>query len=115
MFCARIGGRPAPADARRLRAARASWRRRLQPFGSDGCPANAATPADGLSRIIGRPKYFKGYVRFLNCDASGIAELMLQKRDDPALFKQLDRERGPLVYRWRREGNRALNGERIGP
>jgi hypothetical protein len=75
--------------------------------------ANAATPEEGLSRIIGRPKYFKGYVRFLNCDATGIAELMLQKRDDPALFKQLDRERGPLVYRWRREGNRALNGEHL--
>ena len=52
-------------------------------------------------------------MRFLNCDATGIAELMLQKRDDPALFKQLDRERGPLVYRWRREGNRALNGEHL--
>ena len=73
--------------------------------------AGAATPSDGLSHIIGRPKYFKGYVRFLNCDATGAAELMLQKRDDPALFKQLDRERGPLLYRWRREGNRALSGE----
>jgi hypothetical protein len=73
--------------------------------------ANVTTPADGLSRIIGRPKYFKGYVRFLNCDATGAAELRLQKRDDPALFKQLDRERGPLLYRWRREGTRALSGE----
>jgi hypothetical protein len=75
--------------------------------------ANAAVPSDGLSRIIGRAKYFKGYLRFLNCDASGTAELMLQKRDDPALFKQLERERGPLLYRWRREGNRALNGEHL--
>jgi len=76
---------------------------------------DSATSSDGLSRIIGRPKYFKGYLRFLNCDATGTAELMLQKRDDPALFKQLDRERGALLYRWRREGDRALSGERLGP
>ncbi|MGA3007927.1 MAG: small ribosomal subunit Rsm22 family protein [Opitutaceae bacterium] len=71
-------------------------------------------PAEGLSRIIGRPKYFKGYVRFLNCDATGIADLMLQKRDDPALFKQLDRERGPLLYRWRRGEKRVVGGESLG-
>jgi hypothetical protein len=73
--------------------------------------ASATQPAEGLSRVIGRPNYFKGFVRLLNCDAAGIADLMLQKRDDPALFKQLDREAGPLLYRWRREGDRAQSGE----
>jgi SAM-dependent methyltransferase len=71
---------------------------------------DAASPA-GLSRIIGRPEHFKPYVRVLNCDATGLAELTLLKRTDPALYKQLDRNREPLVYRWRREGNSILGVE----
>jgi hypothetical protein len=75
----------------------------------------AARPAVGptteLSRVIGRPELFKPYARLLNCDASGIAELTLQKRDDLALYKELDRTKAPLVYRWRRDGNRLLGGE----
>ena len=70
-----------------------------------------ATGPAGLSRIIGRPEHFKPYVRLLNCDATGLAELTLLKRTDPALYKQLDRTREPLVYRWRREGTSILGVE----
>jgi hypothetical protein len=38
----------------------------------------------------------------------------LQKRDDLALYKELDRTKEPLVYRWRRDGARLLGGERLG-
>ena len=73
-----------------------------------------ATPArENLSRIIGRPEHFKPYARVLNCDAIGLAELELPKRADPALFKQLDRTKAPLVYEWRRDGNKILGGELI--
>jgi hypothetical protein len=64
-----------------------------------------------LSRIIGRPEHFKPYARLLNCDASGLHELELLKRTDPALFKQLERTKAPLVYRWRRDGKKILAGE----
>jgi hypothetical protein len=64
-----------------------------------------------LSRVIGRPEHFKPYVRLLNCDATGLHELELLKRTDPALFKQLDRTKAPLVYRWRRDENKILAGE----
>ena len=82
----------------------------------------AARPAVGpttlsttnLSRVIGRPELFKPYARLLNCDATGVAELTLQKRDDLALYKELDRTKAPLVYRWRRDGNRLLGGELLG-
>jgi hypothetical protein len=47
-----------------------------------------------LSRVIGRPELFKPYARLLNCDATGVAELTLQKRDDLALYKELDRTKG---------------------
>ena len=74
----------------------------------------AALPAD-LSRVIGRVEHFKPYARWLNCDATGLAEVELPKRADPALFKQLERTRAPLVYRWRREGHKILGGEPLAP
>ena len=75
----------------------------------DRAPRTVTPP--GLARVIGRPDHFKPYARVLNCDASGLAELTLLKRADPALYKQLDRTKEPLVYRWRREGNSILGVE----
>jgi SAM-dependent methyltransferase len=69
-------------------------------------------PAD-FSRVIGRVEHFKPYARLLNCDATGLAELELPKRADPALFKELERTKAPLVYRWRREGSKILGGEAL--
>ncbi|MDP3071448.1 MAG: small ribosomal subunit Rsm22 family protein [Opitutaceae bacterium] len=69
-----------------------------------------ASTAGVLSRVIGRPEHFKPYARLLNCDATGLAELELPKRADPALFKELDRTKAPLVYRWQREGEKILGG-----
>jgi hypothetical protein len=60
---------------------------------------------------VGRVEHFKPYARLLNCDAEGLIELELPKRNDPALFKQLDRTKAPLVYRWRREGGKIIGGE----
>ncbi len=75
-----------------------------------------AAPADtGLARVIGRVEHFKPYARLLSCDASGLAELELPKRADPALFKQLDRTRAPLVYRWQRDGHKLLGGTPLEP
>jgi hypothetical protein len=64
-----------------------------------------------LSRVIGRVEHFKPYARFYNCDATGLSELELPKRADPALFKQLERTKAPLVYRWRRDGDKIVGGE----
>lgn len=64
-----------------------------------------------LSRVIGRVEHFKPYARLFNCDATGLTELKLPKRADPALYKQLERTKLPLVYRWRRDGNKILSGE----
>ena len=77
----------------------------------DRSPAAAISP--GWSRVIGRPEHFKPYVRFLNCDAAGLADLTLPKRSDPALYKQLDRTKEPLVYRWTREGDKVIGGKPI--
>ncbi|MEI8089552.1 MAG: small ribosomal subunit Rsm22 family protein [Opitutaceae bacterium] len=73
-------------------------------------PYDPPSPAN-LSRIIGRPEHFKPYARFLNCDSNGLKELELLKRSDPALYKQLDRAKGPLLYRWNREADKIHGGE----
>jgi len=61
----------------------------------------------GLSRVIGRPEYFKPYARFLNCDGDGLAELTVLKRDNAALCKELERTKRPLVFRLSRDGTRV--------
>jgi hypothetical protein len=64
----------------------------------------------GLSRVIGRPEHFKPYARLLNCDASGLAELLVMKRDNRALCKELEKSKRPLVYKWTRDGAKILEG-----
>jgi hypothetical protein len=71
------------------------------------------TATEGLSRVIGRPEHFKAYARVLNCDANGLAELQLPKRTDPALYKQLERTKAPLVYRWQCDDGRILSGATV--
>ena len=74
-----------------------------------------AAPPPGLSRVIGRVETFKPYARLLNCDADGLAMLELPKRADPALFKQLDRSKAPLGYRWRHADGKIQGGEALAP
>jgi hypothetical protein len=74
-----------------------------------------APDESGVSRIIGRPEHFKPYVRLLNCDASGLAELTAMRRGNPDLCKELERTRGPLVYRWTRDGNTITSGSALKP
>jgi hypothetical protein len=66
-----------------------------------------------LGRVIGRPEHFKPYARLLNCDATGLAELELPKRADPALFKQLERTKSPLVYHWQHDGKKITSGHAL--
>lgn len=54
----------------------------------------------GLSRIIGAPRLYKGYAKVFNCDAGGVAELMLQKRDAPELFKALKQGEATGLRHW---------------
>jgi hypothetical protein len=60
----------------------------------------------GLSRIIGRPREATGRMEVLGCDAEGVRELLLQKRDAPALFKALQKGRAAAVQRWSLDGRR---------
>lgn len=52
------------------------------------------------SRLIGRPRQFKGYTRLLSCDQAGLRELELQKRDDKQLWKILKKNPTNTLFRW---------------
>jgi hypothetical protein len=65
----------------------------------------------GVSRILGEPRVYKGYAKIFNCSAAGVEELTLQRRVDRELFKSLQRARGPLLYRWTREGEHITAAE----
>ena len=65
---------------------------------------------DGASRIIGVPRESKGYCRILTCQRDGVADLMLQKRDAPELFRAVLREPEQPVYRWSLGAGRIVDG-----
>lgn len=71
--------------------------------------------AMGASRILGRAEHFKGYANLLNCDVEGVQELQLQKRADPAFFKELKRSSSVPIYRWTRDSKRIVGVEKIRP
>ena len=67
----------------------------------------------GCSRILGEPREFKGHEKVLSCQADGVTELMLQKRDAPDLYRTVRKAEGPAVYRWEREGGKIVGGEKL--
>ncbi|MFI5358114.1 MAG: small ribosomal subunit Rsm22 family protein [Opitutales bacterium] len=84
---------------------------RSLPYSFLALDRTAAPLGAGWARIIGRPEHFKPYARFLNCDATGLTELTLPKRSQPALYKELERTKAPLVYRWTRTAAQISGGK----
>ncbi len=73
------------------------------------------TPSQSsASRLIGRPRQFKGYTRLLSCDQAGLRDLELQKRDDKQLWKTIKKGNGSL-YRWKEvdDASRLKGGEQL--
>ncbi len=62
----------------------------------------------GMSRIIGEPRQYKGYCKILSCQFAGVEELMLQKRDDPELFRAIKKHDASAIQKWKREEGRIL-------
>jgi ribosomal protein RSM22 (predicted rRNA methylase) len=77
--------------------------------------AREAETAPGWSRLIGEPREAKGYARVLSCQAEGVAEFVLQKRDAPELFKAARKGQLRPIYRWQMEGGKIVGGEPLAP
>jgi ribosomal protein RSM22 (predicted rRNA methylase) len=65
----------------------------------------------GYSRIVGEPRHYKGYAKLYNCDAGGVTDLMLQKRDAPVLFKALKHAQETGLQKWSHENGRITSVE----
>lgn len=61
----------------------------------------------GWSRVIGTPRVYKGFAKLFSCEANGVRDLTLQKRDAPAVFKRLRDEEPVLLVKC------AVTGERV--
>lgn len=61
----------------------------------------------GLSRVIGAPRVYKGFAKLFSCQADGVRDLTLQKRDAPAVFRRLRHEEPVLLAKLRVAGDRV--------
>jgi hypothetical protein len=60
---------------------------------------------EGLSRIIGEPRFYKGFARIFSCQEAGVRELRLQKRSAPELFRAMKDGTADPIHRWSLRGN----------
>ncbi len=72
----------------------------------------ATEPGEVSHRLIGKPRQYKAFQKLLFCGAEGVRDWVLQKRDAPALFKEMKKAPGSL-YRLRTEGDKVREGERL--
>ena len=71
-----------------------------------------ATPEPESSRVMGVPRYYKGFSKILSCQSDGVRELTLQKRDAPDLLKAMKKDPGSL-YQWDRDGDKIRGGLKV--
>jgi hypothetical protein len=68
---------------------------------------------DGWSHLVGEPRVYKGFARVLSCQADGVRELELQKRDAPGVFKAMKSGEPELIYAWTVAGDRIAAVESL--
>jgi hypothetical protein len=75
---------------------------------------DGASFAPGFSRVIGDVREAKGYCKVLSCQAEGVSEFMLQKRDAPELHRELRKGHEAPIFRWSIEDGKIKSGEALG-
>ena len=65
----------------------------------------------GFSKVIGRPRKATGYCKVLSCEAEGVREFVLQKRDAPELHRAFHKGTADSTCRWTIENDRITGGE----
>jgi len=64
------------------------------------------SPDDGVVRVLGRPRINKADLRVLACNAEGVTEHSIFKRDDPETFRAAKKDRFASLQRWTRSEDR---------
>jgi SAM-dependent methyltransferase len=75
-------------------------------------PVPGLLPA-GWSRIIGEPRFYKGYAKILSCQCDGPRELRLQKRTQPQLFRATKDRTAGVIHCWRTDGDDIVSAETL--
>lgn len=100
-------------DLRRLPYSYLVLERKTEPGQAPPVEAGCLSVA-GCSRVLGAPRLYKGYAKVLSCQADGVRDLMLQKRDAPEVFKRMKAGKHAGVYRWERAGDRIQRATALG-
>jgi len=77
-------------------------------------PSSTSLPTDA-SRVIGRPRVHKAHTDLLSCDRTGLNELKLFRRTNPALTKQFEKKPPIPLYHWQRDGEKITATETLFP
>lgn len=56
----------------------------------------------GKSRLLGRPRQYKGYTRVYSCDENGHNDYELWKREDKALWRAIKKNKSGTLFEWTR-------------
>ena len=67
------------------------------------------------ARLLGSPRFYKGYAKLFCCQGLGVGEVVFQKRTDPALFKRLERQKTGTQFRIQMDGSKAVGLQEIQP
>jgi hypothetical protein len=67
----------------------------------------------GCSRVIGQARIYKGFAKIQSCQADGVRDLELQKRDCPEVFKAFAHGTASPVYRWTMDGRWIRQAENV--
>jgi len=65
----------------------------------------------GWSRVVGAARVYKGFAKLFSCQADGVRDLTLQKRDAPEVFKRLKDEEPVLLVRCEVAGEKLATVE----
>lgn len=78
--------------------------------------ATRETPAScyaEASRVIGHSRDYKGYSKILSCQAEGVSEFTLQKRDAPEVLKEIRAGDALGLYRFTTAGGKITQASRV--
>jgi len=75
----------------------------------DQRPAPPLPP--GAMRLIGRPRLTKPYAHILGCDAVGVREAAVARRDQPETYQRLRKGRHGTALTWECEGEKVVRLE----
>ena len=56
-------------------------------------------PDEGWTRVIGRPRVYKGYAKVLDCSREDVTDIGVQERDHKELFRGFKKDRCPTLLR----------------